>query len=160
VFNRFGMKETQHQVAIAIGAVHPDIEAAAVIARAAYEAGLTAARVGNTFGDLAEAMQAPVRDAGSWSIHPMVHALNPFGPVCGFGNGLGQITGAGRYGRLFEMPTVGAELPLAPGMSWAFEPSAVIGGRAVNLGGTVIIGEDDPIELNPFTARLLRKAEY
>jgi hypothetical protein len=49
-----------------------------------------------------------------------------------------------------------AQLPLAPGMSWAFEPSAVFGGRAVNLGGTVIIGKDDPIELNPLTAQLLR----
>jgi Xaa-Pro aminopeptidase len=157
VFNRFGMKESQHQVAIAIGEVHPDIETAAAIARAAYEAGLATARDGNTFGDLAEAMLAPVREAGSWNIHPMVHALNPFGPVCGFGNGLGKMPEASRYGRLFEMPTVGSELPLAPGMSWAFEPSAVVNGRAVNLGGTVVIGEDGPIELNPLTAQLLRK---
>jgi Xaa-Pro aminopeptidase len=158
VFNRFGMKETQHQVAITIGEVHPDIETAAVIARASYQAGLKAARVGNTFGDLVQAMLAPVKDAGSWHIHPLVHALNPFGPVCGFGGpgGLDQLPGARRYGRLFELPTVGAELPLAPGMSWSFEPSAVVGGRAVNLGGTVIIGEDDPIELSPLTAQLLR----
>jgi len=158
VFSRFGMKESQHQVAIAIGEVHPDIEAAAAIAGASYQAGLAAARVGNTFGDLVEAMMAPLKEAGSWNIHPLVHALNPFGPVCGFGGpgGLDQIPGASRYGRLFELPTVGAELPLAPGMSWSFEPSAVVGGRAANIGGTVIIGEDDPIELNPYTARLLR----
>jgi hypothetical protein len=36
------------------------------------------------------------------------------------------------------------------------EPSAVVGGRAVNLGGTLIIGEDGPIELKPLTAQLLR----
>jgi hypothetical protein len=41
-------------------------------------------------------------------------------------------------------------------MSWAFGPSAVVVGRAVSLGGTVLIGEDGPIELNPFTARMLR----
>jgi len=158
VFSRFGMKESQHQVAIAIGDVHPDIEAAARIAQASYRAGLAAARVGNTFGDLAEAMMAPLKQAGSWNIHPLVHALNPFGPVGGFGapGGLDQIPGASRYGRLFELPTVGAELPLAPGMSWSLEPSAVVGGRAVNLGGTVIIGEHDPLELNPYTAQLLR----
>lgn len=158
VFSRFGMKESQHQVAIAIGEVHPDIGAAAAIAGASYQAGLAAAQVGNTFGDVAEAMMAPLKEAGSWNIHPLVHALNPFGPVCGFGGpgGLDQIPGASRYGRLFELPTVGAELPLAPGMSWSFEPSAVVGGRAVNLGGTVIIGDDDPIELNPYTAQLLR----
>jgi Xaa-Pro aminopeptidase len=158
VFNRFGMKKTQHQVAIAIGDVHPDIEAAAAIARASYDEGLKAAWVGNTFGDLVQAMTAPLTGAGSWNIHPLVHALNPFGPVGGFGGpgGLDQLPEARRYGQLFELPTVGAELPLAPGMSWAFEPSAVVGGRAVNLGGTVIIGEDGPIELNPLTAQLLR----
>lgn len=85
VFCRFGMKETQHQVAIAVGDVHPGVEAAAAIAREAYDAGLAVA-----------------------------------------------------------------------GMSFSFEPNAVVGGRAVNLGGTVVIGEDGPIELNPLTAQLLR----
>ena len=129
------MKESQHQVAIAIGKVHPDIEAAAQIARACYDAGLNAARVDNTFGDVAEAMMAPLKEAGSWNIHPLVHALNPFGPVGGFGGpgGLDQIPEARRYGRLFALPTVGAELPLAPGMSWSFEPSAVVGGRAAMI---------------------------
>jgi hypothetical protein len=63
---------------------------------------------------------------------------------------------AERYGRLFEVPTMGGELPLAPGMTFAFEPNAVIGDRLVNLGGTIVIGEDDPVELNPLTAQLLR----
>jgi Xaa-Pro aminopeptidase len=154
--SRFGMKETRHQVAIAIGDPHPDIETAATIARASYTEGLRAARVGNSFGDLAEAMLAPLKQAGSWPVHPLVRALNPSGPVAGFGRGLDQIPQARHYGRLAESPAIGSELPLAPGMSWALGPSAVIGGRAVSLGGTVIIGEDDPIELSPFTARLLR----
>ncbi|MDL4817329.1 M24 family metallopeptidase [Actinomadura opuntiae] len=155
VFCRFGMKETQHQVAIAVGDPHPDIEAAAAIARSAYEAGLKVARPGNTFGELAEAMMAPLQAAGSWNIHPLVHTLNPYGPVCGFGPGLRQVPEAREYGRLFDLPTIGGELPLTPGMSFSFEPNAVVGGKAVNLGGTVVIGEDDPIELNPLTAHLL-----
>ena len=100
------------------------------------------------------------RDADPVQLHwsNMSIQTHLFGPVGGFGGpgGLDQLPEARRYGRLFELPTVGAELPLAPGMSWAFEPSAVVGGRAVNLGGTVIIGEDGPIELNPLTAQLLR----
>jgi Xaa-Pro aminopeptidase len=156
VFCRFGMKETQHQVAIAVGDVHPDIELGAKVARASYEAGLAAARPGNTFGDLVQAMQAPLEEAGGWNVHPLVHTLNPMGPVCGFGAGLRRLPEAARYGRLFEVPTMGGELPLAPGMTFAFEPNAVIGDRLANLGGTVVIGEDEPIELNPFTAQLLR----
>jgi hypothetical protein len=41
-------------------------------------------------------------------------------------------------------------------MTWALGPSAVVGGRAVMLGGTVLVGEDSPIEISPFGARLLR----
>ncbi|MET9064270.1 M24 family metallopeptidase [Streptosporangium sandarakinum] len=158
VFCRFGMKETQHQVAIAVGEPHPDILTAAEIARAGYEAGLAAARPGNTFGDLVEAMEVPLREADAWNVHPLVHLLNPMGPVCGFGAGLRRLPEAGRYGRLFDVPTMGGELPLAPGMTFAFEPNAVVGGRLANLGGTVVIGDDDPVELNPFTAQLLRSA--
>jgi Xaa-Pro aminopeptidase len=128
---RFGMKETRHQAAIAIGGPHPDIETAAVIARASYQAGLRAARVGGTFGDLAEAMLMPLKQAGSWNTHPLVAMLSAPWPA-------------------------GGDLPLAPGMCCAFRPSAVVAGRGVSLGGTVLIGTDDPIELSPSTARMLR----
>jgi Xaa-Pro aminopeptidase len=130
---RFGMRETRHQAAIAIGDQHPDIETAAVIACASYQAGLRAARVGNTFGDLAEAMLMPLKQACSWNTRPLVRMLSAPGPAGGF-----------------------SELPLAPGMCCAFGPSAVVEGRMVSLGGTVLIGEDDPIELSPCTARMLR----
>jgi Xaa-Pro aminopeptidase len=153
---RFGMKETRHPAAIAIGGQHPDIETAAVLARASYQAGLCAARVGNTFGDLAEAMLMPLKQACSWNPQPLVRMLSAPGPAGGFGGGLGQLPQARRYGRLSPAPAVGGELPLAPGMCCAFGPSAVVAGRAVSLGGTVLIGEDDPIELSPFTARMLR----
>jgi len=83
--SRLGTLETRHPVAIAIGSPHPDIETAAVIARASSD-----------------------------------------------------------------------DLRLAPGMPWAFGPGVVVGSGPVTLGGTVIIAEDGPIELNPGTARLLR----
>ncbi|MEV6963961.1 M24 family metallopeptidase [Hamadaea sp. NPDC051192] len=155
VFCRFGMKETQHQVAIAIGEPHPDIEAAIEIAQASYAAGLAVARPGNTFADLVEAMQAPLRQADAWNVHPLVHSINPMGPVCGFGSGLRRLPEARTYARLFDVPTMGGELPLAPGMTFAFEPNAVVGGRLANLGGTVVIGDDSAVELNPLTAQLL-----
>jgi Xaa-Pro aminopeptidase len=131
ITTRFGMKETRHQATIAIGGPHPDIETAAVIASASYQAGLRAARVGNTVGDLAEAMAAPLKQADAWNTHPLVRMLSAPGPADG-------------------------ELPLAPGMCCVLGPSAVVAGHAVSLGGPVVIGEDDPIELSPFTARMLR----
>lgn len=156
VFNSIALKESQHQVAIAVGEVHPDIEEAAKVARACYDIGLSLLRPGHTFGEVADAMVRTLKDAAGWNVHPMVHSINPYGPVCGFGWGLRTYGPAQDYGELGEVPTIGGELPLAPGMTFAFEPSCVINGRMVNIGGTVIVGEDGPLELNPLTAQLLR----
>jgi len=156
VFSFFGMKETQHQVAIAVGDVHPNAEHAAKVARASYDVGLAVLRPGNTFGDVVEAMKRPLEEANGWNIHPLVHSLNPYGPVCGWGAGMRAYPGAQGYGLIAEIPTIGVELPLVPGMSFAFEPNCVIGDHTVNLGTTVVVGNDGPIELNPFTAQLLR----
>lgn len=153
--SRLGTMETRHPLAITIGGPHPDVETAAVIARASYEAGLRAARVGNTVGDLAEAMLAPLKISGARPVHSLMHALTPLGPAGGYG-GPGQIPGACCCGWLPWIPAISDDLRLAPGMPWAFGPSAVVGSGAVTLGGTIVIADDGPIELNPLTARLLR----
>ena len=158
VFCRFGMKETQHQVAIAVGDVHPDVEEAAAIARASYEAGLKALRPGNTFGQVVEAMKQPMEAAGGWNVHPLVHGLDPYGTVCGFGSGMRNLPEAAEYGLIGEVPTIGSDLPLAPGMAFAFEPNCVINGRLANLGGTVVVGPDGAVELNSLTTTLLHSA--
>jgi Xaa-Pro aminopeptidase len=156
VFNSLALKESQHQVAIAVGDIHPDVERAAEVARQAYDVGLDLLRPGHTFGEVAEAMLTVVRDAGGWNVHPMVHSINPYGPVCGFGQGLRTFGPAQDGYGLGEVPTIGTELPLAPGMTFSLEPNCVLGGKVANLGGTVIVGEAGPEELNPFTAQLLR----
>ena len=48
------------------------------------------------------------------------------------------------------------DMVLEPGMSFAFEPSCGFANHLVTLGGTVIVGHDQPVELNPYTAQLLR----
>jgi Metallopeptidase family M24 len=153
--SRLGTLETRHPVTITIGSPHADIETAAVIARASYEAGLRAAQVGNTVGDLAEAMLTPLKISGARSFHPLVHALTPLGPAGGCG-GPRQVPRAHCCGWPPGVSAIGDDLRLAPRMPWAFGPSVVIGSGVVTLGGTVVIADDGPIELNPFTARLLR----
>jgi Xaa-Pro aminopeptidase len=155
VFCTYGMRESQHQVAIAVGEVDARVEQAAKVARASYDAGIEALRPGNTFGQVVEAMKAPMEAADGWNVHPLVHGMNPYGTVCGFGGGLRRLPEASEYG-LAEVPTVGSDLPLAPGMTFAFEPNCVIDGHLANLGGTVVVGADGAIELNSLTTRLLR----
>lgn len=156
LFNKFGMYESQHQVSIVLGEPDADVRKAESIARAAYDAGLEAARPGNTFGDLVDAMTKQLEGTGGWRIHPLVHGMNPYGMVCGFGAEMADLWPPARgYGKLGVVPTVGGAVPLAPGMTFAFEPNCVVNGKVVNIGGTVIIGEDGAIELNPSTAKLL-----
>jgi Xaa-Pro aminopeptidase len=156
VFSSLGMLETQHQVTVAVGEVHTDYEKAAEVARASYEEGLAALRPGRTFGEVVDAMQAPLKSAGGYNVHPLVHSINPFGLVCGFGEGFNRLPGADRYAIAAEVPTFGAEVEIEAGMTFAFEPSCMLGERFVNLGGTVIAGEDGAIELNDLTTHMMR----
>jgi Xaa-Pro aminopeptidase len=137
VFCTFGMRATQHQVTMAVGEVHEDFERAAVVAREAYDAGLRALRPKNTFGQLVDQMREPVQKAGGLLKRPLIHSLNPFGSVGG-GN-----------------PTINPEMELEAGMTFALEPHCAFGPRKATIGGTVIVGDDEPIELNPYTAQLL-----
>ena len=157
IFALYGLMETQHQAAVAVGDVHPDILRAADVARASYEAGVAALRAGNTFGDLVDAMEAPLLASGGWHVHPLVHSINPYGPV-GFGTapGIESLPEAARYPQLRPLPTVGRELPLQPGMCFAFEPNCGFGRHLANIGGTVIVGEQAGIALNENSTRLMR----
>lgn len=65
------------------------------------------------------------------------------------GAGLRAQPYAKECGLISDIPTVGTELPLLPGMSFVFEPNCVIGHHTINIGGTVIVGDDEPIELSP-----------
>ncbi|MFG1684374.1 M24 family metallopeptidase [Nonomuraea sp. NPDC049269] len=125
-------------------------------ARASYEAGLAVLRPGHTFGEVVTAMKGPFQEAGGWHAYPLVHAVNPCGAAGGSGAGFGALPRSARYGLLAEQPTIGSDLPLRPGMTFAFAPNCVHGRRLVRIGGTVVVGEDAPIELNTITTHLIR----
>lgn len=151
-----GLKESECQVAIAIGDIHPDIERAATIARQCYDAALAVLRPGYTFGEVARAMESTVRDAEGWHVHPVAHSINPPGLIGGCGAGLREFGPARKYGSVRETHAVLSELLLQPGMTIAIEPSCVINGRMATIGGTAVVTDDKPTELNPFTTQLLR----
>lgn len=156
VFCSLGMLETQHQPTITVGRVHPDYERAANIARASYEAGLEALRPGRTFGEVVEAMRKPLEKSGGWNVHPLIHGINPYGTIGEFGDGFAKLPEAQQYARAGVVPTHGAEVEIQPGMTFSFEPSCALGKRFVNLGGTVIAGATEAIQLNRITTYLMR----
>lgn len=156
IFSNFGGQQTQHQAAIAIGEVHEAIERVARIAHDCYTAGLAALRPGATFGDVSEAMLAPAEAVGAWFRGPQIHGLNPYGAFSRMPGGRIQAEGGDQYPVAPPRQAMLADMVLEPGMSFAFEPSCGIGDHMVTVGGTVLVGDDGPVELSPLTARLLR----
>jgi Xaa-Pro aminopeptidase len=155
VFSSFGMLETQHQPAIAVGKVHPDFEDAAALARASYEGGVRMLKAGTVFADVVEAMRAPMHEAACWQAHPLVHSLTPY-TMIGAGERIADLPEMARYGKVLPFPMMGTDRVLEAGMVFALEPNCGIGRRMVNLGGTVLVGEHGGIELNSNSTRLMR----
>ncbi len=158
VFSNVAGRHTQHQVTITIGEPHQDLRRAADVARAAYDAGLDALRPGRTFGEAVSDIRKPYATAGGWEFGPAVHTLNPMIAASGFPNDASRrMAGADAYPPEDDhRPTMAADLELEPGMTFALEPNYAYGRHLAYLGGTVLVGDDGPIELNPYTARILR----
>ncbi|WP_258960807.1 M24 family metallopeptidase [Paenibacillus aquistagni] len=155
VFSSFGMLETQHQPSIAVGEVHPDFELAAAAARQSYENGVKELAHGALFGDVVKAMNKPMQEVSGWHVHPLIHSINPFGLI-GVGDEIARLPEAKDYGNVHPIPSIGLDTELKAGMVFAFEPNCAIGKKVINLGGTVIVGEQGGIELNDNSTRLMR----
>ncbi|WJY16320.1 M24 family metallopeptidase [Pectobacteriaceae bacterium CE90] len=154
VFSSFGMLETQHQPAIAVGNIHSDFYDAAALARASYEAGVKALKAGTVFSEVVEAMRSPMRDLACWQVHPLIHSLTPYNMI-GAGERIADLPEMARYGKVLPFPSMGTDRVLEAGMVFALEPNCGIGRRVINLGGTVIVGENGGIELNSNSTRLM-----
>lgn len=160
IFALYGMYETQHQAAVAVGKIHPNLEHAAQVARECYEIGVEKLKEGTTFGEVVDAMEKPLLDSKGWHVHPLIHSINPYGPI-GFGTapGIEVLPQAKRYGNVGRLPNPGRDIVLQAGMCFAFEPNCAFGNHLANIGGTVVVGKDRGIELNENSTRLMR-AEY
>lgn len=156
VFSQFGGREAQNQVTIAVGDVHEDFHRAGAVARAAYDAGLDALRPGRTWGEVVKAVHAPLDAADGSMFLIALHTLNP-GLVVGRGRAdISALPGAQAYPSVTGHPAVLPELELAAGMTVILEPQYAFGGHLAHLGGTVIVTENEPLELNPYTAQILQ----
>jgi Xaa-Pro aminopeptidase len=154
LFPSYGGYESQQQIQVSLGEPSPEAREVAAIARASYDAGLAVARPGASFEELCDAMQAPLSDAGCWSLGPLVQTISPVmfnGPM---------YVDAAHQPALAGVPAPAmvprdGDLVLEPGMAFAFQPNAVRGRLRVNIGGTVIITPDGNEEFNDLPNELV-----
>jgi hypothetical protein len=119
---------------------------------------MKALRPGGKFGDVVEAMLKPVEDAGGWVAGPQIHGLNPPIGLARIPPGGFAFEGVKNYTPPPYSETRYADMELKPGMTFQFEPACGFGRHRAVLGGTVVVGEDEPLELNAYTAKILRAA--
>ena len=149
LFPAYGGLETQQQVSVALEPVPEILRELGGAAEECYRAGLAALRPGNTFNGLWGAMLEPLRARDLWSLTPMIHSVAPLGWVGGMGFNLERMPEQLQHWRgCFPLAMGDRDFTLLEGMSFAFEPNACAGQRRVNVGGTVVVGRDGPIELN------------
>jgi Xaa-Pro aminopeptidase len=158
VFSQVGGRETQNQVTIAVGDLHEGFWRAGEIARAAYAAGLNALRPGHMWGDVVGAVHKPLNAADGSMFLIALHSLNA-GLVVGRGRAdIGKFPGSEVHPAVGAYPAIMTDLVLQRGMCFVLEPQYAFGGRLVHPRGTVIVGDDDPLELSPYSAQILRAA--
>ncbi|WP_159107156.1 M24 family metallopeptidase [Azospirillum sp. B4] len=139
--------ETQQQMSIAIEPVPTVLRELATIARRSYEIGRDTARPGISFKELDAAMAQPAQDSGAWTLTPLVHTLTPTALVGRIGINIDKVPPLLQHDGLRPVPLLN-DIELAPGQVFALEPDACRDNHRINLGGTILIGDDGAIELN------------
>lgn len=88
-----------------------------------------------------------MKGAGGWALVPCVHGLNPLIALSGWSGDV-RMDGAERYPSPSNRPTILADMKLVPGMCFAPGPNYAFGWHLAYIGGTVLVGQDEAIELN------------
>lgn len=154
IFQRYGVMETQEQMSVALEPLHPVNQECAKVARRSYDAGLKALRPGNTFKQVADAMEAPIIEAGCWYLTPLIHSMSPSGWTSQMVVGIERLPGGEKYQGMKAIPVKGGDLIIKPGMVFELEPGPCRGKHLVTLGGTVVVTEKGVEELNQLSTEM------
>ncbi len=154
LFQRYGGMETQEQMSVALQPVHPINQELAVIARRSYVAGLEALRPGRTFKEVADAMEAPLTEAGCWFLTPLIHSLSPIVCTSQMVVGMERLPEREKYRGMKQMSAKGGDVVIQPGMVFELEPSPTQGNFMVTLGGTVVVTQNGAEELNKLSTEV------
>ena len=154
IFVNYGGIQSQQQMSVALGPVEEVCHELAAVARASYDAGLSALRPGKTFQEVSDAMIAPLQAANCWQMTPLIHSLSPNFLVGHLRIGAERMPGHNAGHGIKPLPPFGGERVIKPGMIFELEPNACLGSWRINIGGTVIVGENGPEPLNELPTRM------
>lgn len=159
MFPTFAELNTHINGSILVG--EPDAETlrCADLARTSYEAGRDLLRPGQSFREISEAMEAPLREAGAWHITPHIAALNPLLAGGGLDVGIAdQVTGFKENYPSVDTEHALFDFEIKEGMTFSLQPDARLGRRWALVGGVVVASGDGCRELNEVSPHVQRGA--
>ena len=155
IFSPYQGLELQAQMAVAVKPVDPLNQELADVARRTYEVGVESLRPGVRYGDVIEAMETVVKDAGCWHLTPLIHSLAPTYLGGKVQVGIENLPGIEKYkGFSVPPPVRGVDTTVRVGQVFELEPNAMRGKNRVNLGGAVLVTEKGAVELNSLPTRM------
>ena len=154
IFTIYGGMEGQVQMSVALQPVDQMNKECAEIARQSYLAGARTLRPGNTFGQVVEAMEEPIKQAGAWHLTPLVHSLNPLVVCSRMGVGIEKLPGIKKYKFEGSIKDSSPETVIQANTVWELEPNACLGKYRVNIGGTVLATQRGCESLNKLATEM------
>lgn len=148
----------QTQVSISIGPPDERLRRGEDLARASYDEGLKALVSGTQYSDVIRAMSRPQEEAGAAQAGVLIHSLNTLFFSSPANIRLDKVPGMERYfaGGLPEVARgADKDFVIRAGMVFEVEPKALVGGRQTWLGSTVVVTEQEPVELNKIGTHLV-----
>jgi Xaa-Pro aminopeptidase len=156
VFPVVGNIEAQAHVTSFVGSMPDEVKRCLDLAHESYRVGLKTVCPGVPFGQVAMAMEEPIRRSGAWHLTPLVYSLNPMECVGSACLGVEALPGVERYHDLKAVPAKGHDTVLKAGMLLQLAPNACVGKRRAVVGGNVVVTANGAEGLNgaPFGKRI------
>jgi Xaa-Pro aminopeptidase len=148
VFPLVGNIEAQAHLTSSVGSMPDEVKRCLDLACESYRVGLQAVRPGIPFGQVAMAMEGPIKRSGAWYLTPLIYSLNPIECVGSACVGVQALPGVERYRDVKTVPARGHDVVLKAGMLLQLSPNACIGRRRAVIGGNVVVTANGAEGLN------------
>lgn len=153
IFAFYGGQESQQQIDVSVGEPGALLRELEQVCVDSYQAGLSALKPGMRFSELAEIMEQPLHRSRTWNTGPMVQTVSP---IYNSATRLHPEVDPA-LAQLDRLPIgvgLDGDFTIEVGHAFAFEPNALRDGQRVCVGGTVLLTENGPEELNDIPNRL------
>ncbi|HUI86428.1 MAG TPA: M24 family metallopeptidase, partial [Nitrososphaerales archaeon] len=157
---KYARYHAQAQLCVALNPVDKLHEECFRVARESIEGAFGALRPGNKFVQVAEAAEAPLKEAHAWHPGPLVHSMNP--QILRTPHSMDYTKGSpreemgGDKSASYFTWTRGADVVLQKNMVFEVEPVVCLQDHRVLVGGTVVIEDNGPRLLNHIAFEMQR----